>query len=71
MLIELNHDEADILQGVVKGRIDELLMEIANTDARDYRQQLKDEEALLQAVFAKLGCIHPEGSSKTVCSTDG
>jgi hypothetical protein len=71
MLIDLNQHEADILQEVVKGRIDELLMEIANTDARDYREQLKDKESRLQSVYAKLGCVHPEGSSTTVCSTGG
>ena len=71
MLIDLNQREADILQEVVKARIDEFLMEIANTDARDYREQLKDTESLLQGIYAKLGCVHPEGSSATVCATDG
>jgi hypothetical protein len=70
MLVDLNQSEADILQDVVKGRIDELLMEIANTDARDYREQLKDKETRLQSVYAKLGCVHPEGSATTVCSAD-
>ena len=70
MQLDLNQREAEALQGVVKARIDELLMEIANTDARDYREELKEQEGVLQAVFAKLGCVHPEGSAETVCSTD-
>jgi hypothetical protein len=46
-------------------------MEIANTDARDYREDLKKEETILQDVYAMLGCVHPERSSETTCSVDG
>jgi len=71
MQLDLNQHEARVLQQVVKGRINELLMEIANTDSRNYREELRSEESLLQVIFAKLGCVHSEGSPETVCSTDG
>ena len=70
MQLDLDQTQVEVLQGVVKGRIDELLMEIANTDTRDYRQGLKTEETILQDIYAKLGCVHPEGSSETTCSVD-
>ncbi len=70
MQLDLDQKQVEVLQGIVRGRIDELLMEIANTDARDYREDLKAEETILQDVYAKLGCIHPEGSAETVCSVD-
>ena len=70
MQLDLDQTQAGVLQSVVKGRIDELLMEIANTDARDYREGLKAEETALQEIYAKLGCVHPEGSSETTCSVD-
>jgi hypothetical protein len=69
MQLDLNQEEVAALQTAIKGRIDGLLMEIANTDARKYREELKTEEGVLQAVFAKLGCVHAELSAETACST--
>jgi hypothetical protein len=71
MHLDLNERETEILQDVVKQRMDELIMEIANTDARDYREELKERESILQSVFGKLGCVHVEGSAETMCSTEG
>jgi hypothetical protein len=70
MQLDLNRQEIEALQRVVERRIDELVLEIAKTDARDYRERLRSEEGLMQAIFAKLGCVHPELSSETRCSTD-
>jgi len=68
MQLDLNDQEIAALRGVVQSRIDELLMEIANTDSRDYREELKSLEAVLQAVFGKLGCYHSAGTADTVCT---
>ena len=70
MQLDLNQREVEVLQEVVNGRMHELLMEIANTDARDYREDLKEREDVLQTILAKLGCVHPPGRSETVCSND-
>jgi len=70
MQLDLSDQEVEALRGVVQSRIDGVLMEIANTDSRDYREQLKNQEAVLHGIFGKLGCMHPERSTDTSCSTN-
>ena len=42
-----------------------MLMEIANTDSREYKAMLVEEEDILQGIVAKLGSVRPDGSPET------
>lgn len=53
--IELNEDEAATLRKVLENYLSDLRMEIADTDALDYREQLKERKALLNRVLEQLG----------------
>ena len=54
MELNLTRDEAELLRAMVKKDIHELLMEIAKTDTREFRDELKAKEETLMAVGAKL-----------------
>ena len=68
MQADLTSIEVEILRHVLEARTNEMLMEIANTDSREYRAMLVEEEGVLQGLLAKLGCVRPEGSPETTCS---
>lgn len=57
MEISLTDQEAEMLRLMVEKDIHELLMEIANTDHRGYREELKAKEELLRAVREKLTVV--------------
>ena len=57
MELTLTDREAELLRFMVEKDIHELLMEIANTDHRDFREQLKAKEEILQAVREKLTVV--------------
>jgi hypothetical protein len=53
--IELNRDDALILQEILEHRLANLRMEISHTDQQDYRTMLKRTKATLEMVLAQLG----------------
>ena len=63
-------EEVEILRTVLEARIDTILMEIANTDSRDYKAGLVGEADLLQGILAKLGYVRKERSLEASCSTE-
>ena len=63
-------EEVEILRIVLEGRMDTILMEIANTDSRDYKAGLVGEADLLEGILAKLGCVHKERSLEASCSNE-
>ncbi len=67
MQITLTDEEAQVLTSAVKGRIDSLLMSIAKADTRSFRDGLIKEGALLEAIYAQLGCSHEEWSEAKGC----
>jgi hypothetical protein len=53
--INLDNDEAATLRDVLQDYISDLRMEIAGTDAMDFREELKAREAVLKRLLAQLG----------------
>jgi hypothetical protein len=52
--VRLTADEATALGSLIKDKLGDLAGEVHKTDDYDYRQELKQHEALLRAVLAKL-----------------
>ena len=67
MQLTLTDEEAQVLANTVKGRISALLMSIAKADTRSFKDGLIEEGALLEAVYAQLGCVHEEWSEAKGC----
>jgi hypothetical protein len=54
MEITLNGAEKQVLRETVERAMNEMLMEIANTDNRKMRDGLKEREEILKTILAKL-----------------
>jgi hypothetical protein len=54
MQFDLSRSEVDLLVALLDDQIGKKLVEIRRTDTRDYRDDLKDEEALLEGLLRKL-----------------
>ena len=52
--LELTVDEAEFLAERIENWLSDLRMEMADTDASGFRDQLKHEKALLEALQVKL-----------------
>lgn len=53
--ISLSNDETATLRDVLQTYISDLRMEIAGTDAMDFREELKERESVLKRILAQLG----------------
>ena len=53
--LTLTDQEAATLRRVLEQYVSDLRMEIADTDAMDFREQLKREEAFLKKLIEQLG----------------
>jgi len=53
--LDLDSNEAAVLKDTLESALSELGYEIADTDAKDYRDKLKEKQALLKGVVKKLG----------------
>ena len=53
--LDLSPSEQAILRGVLADALSELSTEISGTDAKDYRDDLKERREVLQKVIAALG----------------
>ena len=67
MQLTLTDEEAHVLANAAKGRIDALLMSIAKADTRSFKDALIEEGALLEAIYARLGCVHEEWGEAKGC----
>ncbi len=54
LTISLNDRERDVLRHALDYYISELRMEVAGTDRKDFRDQLKDEEEMLKSIRERL-----------------
>jgi hypothetical protein len=54
MELELTGAEKFVLRETLEKAVNEMLMEIANTDNRKMREGLKEREELLRGILAKL-----------------
>ena len=54
MQISLTAAERSALEEALKEYLSDLRMEIADTDAKDFRDRLKEQEAILARVLAQL-----------------
>ncbi len=52
--LELNQEERDVLRDTLESFLSDLRYEIANTDAQDYREQLKQRKAILERIVTTL-----------------
>jgi hypothetical protein len=52
--INLSDQEADVLRDVLAQQHDRLLMEIANTDAREFRKSLQERETIVRKISDQL-----------------
>jgi hypothetical protein len=68
MQLTLSEREAQVLADAVKTRLDQLGASIAKSDTRSFRDQLVAEGDLLEAIYGKLGCEHPEWSEAKACA---
>ena len=63
--VDLTQEEVEALLALLQYHHSELRMEIAGTDSRQFREQLKDEKKLLKGIRAKLeqveGRVKAEG----------
>ena len=53
--IDFSRDEAEALQHVLKSYLSDLHDEIVHTDGRDYRERLKQQQALLGGLLHRIG----------------
>ncbi len=53
--LDLDANEAALLKETLDSAVSELGYEIADTDSKDYRDGLKEKQALLKGLVAKLG----------------
>ena len=60
--IELNPREAQALQHALKSYLSDLHDEIVHTDSYDYREQLKQEQALLDSLVTRIRATSPLGA---------
>lgn len=52
--LSLEVQEAEVLNEVLQSYLSNLSYEIANTDLKDYREQLKDKRAVLEKIKSAL-----------------
>lgn len=52
--LELTEEEAGVLKQLLDDNLSDLRMEIADTDAREFRESLKEKKKLLQGIFDRL-----------------
>ena len=52
--ITLNNDETLMLKGILESYLSDLRMEVADTDRREYRDELKVEEVFLKDLIGRL-----------------
>lgn len=53
--IQINDQEAPLLQEILQGTFSELEREIAHTDRKEFRDYLKSKESLLRRLIGELG----------------
>lgn len=53
--INLTSDEVVMLRAILNHYLSDLRMEVADTDALDFREKLKQEEAFLARMLQQLG----------------
>lgn len=54
MELTLTGDESTVLRETMEKALDNLLLEIAHTDHRKFRDQLKERERIVEGILAKL-----------------
>jgi len=54
--IELTTIEANLLTEVLESDLADLRMEIAGTDLKDFRDRLKEKEAIITQLIGRLRC---------------
>lgn len=52
--LDLSQEESHILVDVLTDDLSDIRMEIADTDARDFREQLKRRKAVIERVLSSL-----------------
>ncbi len=52
--LQLSDDEAAVLRAVLEADVTDLRMEIANTDSKEFRDDLKRKEASLRSMLERL-----------------
>jgi hypothetical protein len=57
--LQLSAEEAEVLKEILQSYHDTLLMEIANTDTRDFRDRLKHRETVTRDVLQQLRGVTP------------
>jgi hypothetical protein len=53
--LELTEEETDVLRTILENDFGDLRMEIANTDSADFRDMLKEREAVIKRLILSLG----------------
>lgn len=66
MDVALTEEESAALQKALHSYLSDLRSEIADTDNRQFRDGLKHEREVLEAVVAKLDAVHPKPTGNDV-----
>lgn len=67
MQLTLTDHEAQVLVDAVKSRLDQLGTSIAKADSITFKRGVAAEGDVLEAVYRKLGCEHPEWTETRAC----
>ena len=59
-VLELTREEAQVVECALRACVDTLLLEIANTDTRAFREGLKRRETIAHAVLTRLRAELPQ-----------
>jgi len=61
--LKITEDERELLIELLENDISDLRMEIADTDRREYREMLKNREAMMKNIQQKLEQVPAEKTS--------
>jgi hypothetical protein len=63
----LDNQEAQVLADAIKTRLDQLGASIAKADSRRFRDEVVAEGDVLERIYRRLGCEHPEWNEVKAC----
>ena len=67
MQLTLSDQEAQVLADAIKSRLDQLGTSSAKSDTRRFRDEVVAEGDVLEGVYRRLGCEHPEWAEAKAC----
>jgi hypothetical protein len=60
--LQFTDEEGSLLATLIQNRLTKLVMEISHTDARAFRDALRHESEVLEAIARRLPAVAPQGA---------